>query len=261
MKNQSITITLIISFLFFISCNNSEKKFNKAKATNTIAAFEQFIQQYPESKYTELAKDIIDSLAYEKMKIFDTEGAYYHYYSEYPDSRFAIESRNKAASIAFDNASEENEESVYMEFVKKYSGTKYEKKAMNNAAKIRLMNIYEDYSKSKFQKFVIDYPDSEYVENVKKIISDIHNGRYEALEKTYISYSELIDKFSWDESYSAYICGGGTGTLEYLHDGHLLKGSWCIGNLKLNGTTAFQTNGITLYKGTIMNYPADKSSL
>lgn len=53
-----ITVFLIITMIFAISCKSEKDKFDKAKAENTEKALTAFIQEYPKSQYSDEAKDL-----------------------------------------------------------------------------------------------------------------------------------------------------------------------------------------------------------
>lgn len=92
-----------IALFLFVGCSKDKQDWKNAKKINSIESYQNFIQEYPESKFTGSAKSKIDSIAYENVIQENTEEAYLSYYVEYPNSKFANESRNKAALIAFEN--------------------------------------------------------------------------------------------------------------------------------------------------------------
>jgi len=53
MKNKIIIIVLTV--LIFASCKNTYTEYHKAKNENTITAYENFIKEYPKSKYVDSA--------------------------------------------------------------------------------------------------------------------------------------------------------------------------------------------------------------
>lgn len=60
-KIKQLTILSLLIFLA-ISCNNIEKNWEKAKEANSIAGYNEFINNYSDSIYNKLAKNAIDSL-------------------------------------------------------------------------------------------------------------------------------------------------------------------------------------------------------
>jgi uncharacterized protein (TIGR02145 family) len=53
---------LALLIFLFMSCNNIEKDWGKAKEANSIAGYNEFINNYSDSIYNKLAKNAIDSL-------------------------------------------------------------------------------------------------------------------------------------------------------------------------------------------------------
>lgn len=60
MKIIMFYFSLIFFALFISGCDNSEEKFNEAKKIGTVEAYQQFIEEFPNSKYTDTAKIILD---------------------------------------------------------------------------------------------------------------------------------------------------------------------------------------------------------
>ncbi len=54
MNNRIVSNLFFISVLMvtIVSCNNSEKDWGKAKATNTISGYEEFQKKHPSSDYS-----------------------------------------------------------------------------------------------------------------------------------------------------------------------------------------------------------------
>jgi len=59
---QSQLLNSIIIIVCLTACNSMEDDWKKANQTNTITAFEEFIDYYPTSPYIKLANEKIDSL-------------------------------------------------------------------------------------------------------------------------------------------------------------------------------------------------------
>ena len=63
MKYRFYIFILLLSNLFICSCNNSEKKYIEAESINTLEAFQIYVQEFQDSKFTDLARSKIDSIA------------------------------------------------------------------------------------------------------------------------------------------------------------------------------------------------------
>ncbi len=60
-----VALILLVS-LFVLSCSKTEKEFQAAQETNTIEAYNAFIEKYPDTPFAVQAIDLRDQLAYEK---------------------------------------------------------------------------------------------------------------------------------------------------------------------------------------------------
>lgn len=67
MRNHHVLPLIIINIVFLASCANPKKEWDKANKENTIAAYKAFVQLYPDSEYSGLAKNKIIQLTPIKM--------------------------------------------------------------------------------------------------------------------------------------------------------------------------------------------------
>lgn len=82
--NNSVRLLVIVIFtIATMSCSNPEKDFEKAKAKNTIEAFEDHINKYPESNHIDEAKKMILDIAYNNALQVNTIKAFNDFINTY----------------------------------------------------------------------------------------------------------------------------------------------------------------------------------
>lgn len=258
MMSNYFRLAIICFSILIIGCNQVENKYKEAEAINTIEAFQKFIQDYPDHRFTELARSKVDSLAFMKAKSADTEESYTDYLGSFPNGKFTDEARSRAELIAFEAALQENVESAYLEFLSKFPGGDYELEAREKAADLRFEQTLKEYTVIGFEKFISDYPESDLIIESRKNIDDIKNGRYSATEETFISYQRLKEVFNWNGSFNSYVVKG-DGVMETKEKGNKLYGNWCVGNIVFPDGVLIQRTGIVLEKGAKMIYPPVKT--
>lgn len=65
LKNNNLyrfTLIFIFCTICFIACNQEENAFNKAETDKSLQLYQNFIQKYPNSKWTNKAKQRISEL-------------------------------------------------------------------------------------------------------------------------------------------------------------------------------------------------------
>jgi hypothetical protein len=77
----SFNVLAIFSLLLLASCSNPEKEFKKAETTGTQQAYEQFVQRFPDSQFSDLARQRIDDLAFASAKTATSSEALKSYLS------------------------------------------------------------------------------------------------------------------------------------------------------------------------------------
>lgn len=92
MKSR-IWIYIVILYLVFTACDSSKEAFENAKNLGTKESYEQFIANYPNSKYVANAKAGIDSLCFQETKLKNNRTEYKNFIMTYPDSKFANEAK------------------------------------------------------------------------------------------------------------------------------------------------------------------------
>ena len=90
MKTKIISLAAFMVFALFIGCSNPERAYQKAKDENTIEAYKEFVEKFPESEKVDSAKTKIRELrhesAYKKAKNENTIKAYEEFIKEFPES-------------------------------------------------------------------------------------------------------------------------------------------------------------------------------
>lgn len=167
-----LLITLLCAYT--ISCDNAEGKYNEAKKINTIESYQQYIAEFPEGQFTNMAKAKIDSIAYEAV-------------------------------------TRENTESGYLDFIQKYPGSKHKNDVINKASYLRYVKVSQENSVEGYQRFISDYPQSEFINEAKMKIEDIQNGRRYWSDNDFVERVKIVNEQDFTElwEYKFMIIDGG----------------------------------------------------
>lgn len=123
--NHSVILLVIVIFTTAtMSCSNPEKDFEKARATNTIEVYEEFIKKHPESELIEEANKIIQDLAFNEAKAKNTIEAYEGFTNKYPESIHTDEAKKMILEVAYGNALKANTVKAFNDFIKTYNPDK-----------------------------------------------------------------------------------------------------------------------------------------
>jgi TolA-binding protein len=173
--NTSIYKLSLQSRLFDVKLKYRESyylnKYNEYAKNDSKQGYEEFIKNYPESKYTEYAQARIYELVWNEIKILNDISVFEKYISQFPESPFKEKAKNKIYDIAYQQAVKENTQEAFENYISDYpNSTKLEdaKKAKNrineideafsNANKINTYKVYQTY--------LDNYPETKYTTQI-----------------------------------------------------------------------------------------------
>ena len=91
----SITATSLIVTALLAGCDTREKDWEAAQQADSIAAYEEFLEQHPDGEYTDAARERIGGIreqnAWDSARDADSVEAYQAFLDEYPDSEHAAQ--------------------------------------------------------------------------------------------------------------------------------------------------------------------------
>jgi outer membrane protein assembly factor BamB len=104
-----LSLIFYFSWIFLISCfifqsfscgtNASAEQFEQAKKTNSIAALEQFIAEYPDSKITSEAVLLRDKLVFDSISRINTLEVYEQFVKIFPEAEQVLLAHNKIKEL------------------------------------------------------------------------------------------------------------------------------------------------------------------
>jgi tetratricopeptide (TPR) repeat protein len=145
--NKKLLILLLLCFSIFFSCSGEEKDWKYAESENSIAAYENYLKQYPQGKFVDEARPSIEKIYFEKAKAADTIEAYEEFLKRYAEGDFADKAHSKIEVIYFDQAKAANSVEACDDFLKRYPEGEYAYQARQI-----LEEIYPSFSKDKVLK-------------------------------------------------------------------------------------------------------------
>jgi Tol biopolymer transport system component len=86
-------------FILGIKCSSEERSYEKAKAENTVSAYENFINKYPDNPLVSEAKIKLDSLRYANAIKENTNEALTEFLNKHPNSKYLEEVKDRIRAI------------------------------------------------------------------------------------------------------------------------------------------------------------------
>jgi SPOR domain len=125
---KSFLVLCVITAGVLAACSNPNADWQKATQQNTVASYQQFIQQHPEDARVQQARNRIDALkdeqAWSDAKNANTLDAYQQYLQQEPNGMHATDAQDKVNSMqadaAWQSAQSTNTAAAYQDFLQKY---------------------------------------------------------------------------------------------------------------------------------------------
>lgn len=125
---KSFLVLCVIMAGALAACSSPNADWQKANQQNTVAAYQQFIQQHPSDARVEQARNRIGALndeqAWSTAKAANTLDAYQQYLQQDPNGMHAADAQDKVNSLqqdaAWSSAQSTNTGAAYQDFVQKY---------------------------------------------------------------------------------------------------------------------------------------------
>lgn len=126
--NMTIRILFLLLTLALVGCDRQDADWEQAQQQNTIAAYEEFVERYPESPQAEQARSRIEAQraeqAWTDARQRNTVDAYRDFLQSYPDAAAADQAREQLATLeraaAWGTLADSEEISALRAFADKY---------------------------------------------------------------------------------------------------------------------------------------------
>ena len=107
------------------------------QATDTIAAYETFVQKYPQGKYTQEASKRIEELPdWHTARSVNTVAAYEVFLQKYPEGTFAQDAHKQIVELEWQVTQTKNTSIAYETFLQKYPEGEFSEDAFNRLVKL-----------------------------------------------------------------------------------------------------------------------------
>lgn len=125
---KSFLVLCVITAGALAACSSPNADWQKANQQNTVASYQQFIQQHPSDSRVEQARNRINALkdeqAWSAAKSANTLDAYQQYLQQDPNGMHAADAQDKVNSLqqdaAWQSAQSTNTAAGYQDFLQKY---------------------------------------------------------------------------------------------------------------------------------------------
>ena len=170
-KQACISALGLVALAVLFGSGCMETSWAAARRSDTVASYNQFIRDHPDSRFIEQAKERMDYL---RVKTFQTVEVYEEFSRRHPKSELLPELQETVEPLFFERARRSNTPRAYSEFLTLYPDGKLRAKAEGNQAYVQ--TVLRDPSPQALQRFVSEYPESDFIPEAKRTL-DIVQAR------------------------------------------------------------------------------------
>ncbi|MFZ0390739.1 MAG: HEAT repeat domain-containing protein [Calditrichia bacterium] len=157
-----ITIGIVSLLIFLLlSCSTMRRHWQNVKARDTIVGYELFLELYPDTKYSDEARERLENRRWDFTKSVDEIAAYRDFLEKHPDSEHADEARERLHDLEWQQVVEMNTINAYEEFISRYPETENRPAAEQALEKLYWQRAITRHTRADYRKFLQKYPNAE----------------------------------------------------------------------------------------------------
>lgn len=174
-KRRTPVILMIIGVVVILGltgCVSVRGQWQQAKRKDTVQAYRAFVRKYPNSPYTEKARQRLESISWSQAKSTHTRYGYRRFLREFPrgeyrkDALLAIETMDLAA------AKKKNTKKAYSDFLKHHPHGALKQKARHLIEELDWQMVKRQKTFHAYKRFLKKYPDGKFCKEARKKVAE-----------------------------------------------------------------------------------------
>jgi outer membrane protein assembly factor BamD (BamD/ComL family) len=186
-----------------ISKSLDKIRYNEIKKLGTIEAYEDFVNDFPESKFIKAAEHKLVQLHYEKAKTLNTIDAYDEFVTLYKDSKYAVVAEERKLALVYEIVKRENTKKAYQDFLKDNPLTKFQDDAEKRIMDIEYQETLNRGDIISYKLFLSKYKDSVYYSEIKARLDELKFTQVDDLDTIPQLESYIIENVGTEFAYVA----------------------------------------------------------
>jgi len=165
MKKLAV-LTLLFILILPNACNSS-KSWNDTKKENTVAAYEMFLKNNPETEYKDSINLFIRELDWSSAKNSNSISALNSFALKYPDEKIYLDSISfYKENWAYTKALSKNTIEVYEEFLANFPQSSLGNEASNKIERLKWIEVKKKNKKADYIKFMASTSNTNYIDSI-----------------------------------------------------------------------------------------------
>jgi len=162
--------------------------------TGKAALYQRFVDQYPGSRFTQIAKDKADDIYYGLAKEEGSINSYSMYLKENPNGKYSEEVQLKKDELTFEDEAFLNNINRLKHWISNNPESTYQEKAKNRIDELTFAQAKYDNNNVSLEGYIIDYPEGKFVPEAKQLLEDLKYNQAKFID-TVASYGKYLDEY------------------------------------------------------------------
>lgn len=205
-------ILISVLLTFTATCFSQNGKWKKTQKINTIESYQEFIDKYPQSEYSDAAELKLIELEFYKAEEISTVQSYNYFLIKYKYNSFTEKAKNNLIYLEYQNAKMANSISAYEKFLQNYPQSTFSNYIYEKIEPLLWKEAEKTNTIESYNSFLSKYPNSQYKNfiswrtallKLNPLINYAEQGKIELIK----SQIEEMDKNQKSESFMMAVYG------------------------------------------------------
>jgi outer membrane protein assembly factor BamD (BamD/ComL family) len=166
------TAIAVILILGLSGCASVRGQWQQAKRKDTIQAYRAFIHKYPNSPFTEKAREKLESISWSQARSANTRQGYHRFLKEFPNGGHHRDARLAIETIDLAIASKKNTKKAYLDFLKNHPRGALSQKARHLLEELDWKWAKRERTFHAYQRFLKKYPHGKFYQEARKKVAE-----------------------------------------------------------------------------------------
>ncbi len=204
---------LLIFAAALLVCSCANMHWKQAQTTNTIAAYEEFLANYPDNTHAADARARIETLLFEKASCANTIEAYEEFLNSYPTGGLSNKAQSAIEDLVYGAAASSNAATDFQDYLKRYPDGRFASLAQQKISELSIEKAQSTEIIEPPQEGIPDHPEtidrklpspsaenvryaaiktSENINDLKKYLKDFPHSRHSKNVREKVARLETI---------------------------------------------------------------------
>ena len=166
---------LLYGMLMFglMGCSAETRDWRAAQEANNIEALEEYLENYPDGKFSEDAHILIEDLIFAGAEEQDDIAGYEKYLTLYPEGRFRQDADERIEALHFADAQEQNNLAAYEGYLSLYPKGIFRQDAEERMDALHFAAAQEQDNVAAYEEYLFLYPEGMFRQDAEDAINSL----------------------------------------------------------------------------------------